>query len=428
MSSNYKYDIALSFAEEDRAIAHLLEIALKAQGITKVYYYPNHTDKGWGRDLAKHLAKIYEQEARYAIVLLSKHYFDKPFTKIEYTAMQRRVIQEAPAVYMLPVVIGNVKELGKPELGDLHFLTWNHNSEQIASDAKKLLGKSSIAIQTDDTYKPYRSFFANDNYSTALLHLRKILIRIPWGWITIAGTAAMLAVYGISIICLPHKNEKIALPGGSFIMGAHSGRAVDMPAHTAMVKAFVISSTEVTISQYRKYCDSMHLSMPVAPGYTFTEDCPVVNITWQEAVDYCKWVGGRLPTELEWEYAAFKNGNITDRYSGGNNINKAGYYETNSAGKAHPVAQKCGGKLNLHDMSGNAAEWCADWYAPYSSIAQTNPQNTDSSSGQKVVRGGHYASHVKPDPADNQLRITYRSSEDPAARKPYIGFRVVWDK
>jgi formylglycine-generating enzyme len=200
-----------------------------------------------------------------------------------------------------------------------------------------------------------------------------------------------------------------------------------MPAHTVQLNAFSIGSKEITVADYRKYCDSTGKLMPPPPYYQYTEESPIVNITWQEALDYCLWVKGRLPTEAEWEYAAFANGNGNDRYSGGNNINEVGYYEKNSNGKSHTGTQKNGGKLGLYDMSGNVAEWCADWYLPYSSSAQNNPQITDSSSGQKVVRGGHYASHVKPDPEDNQLRITYRSSEDPTARKPYIGFRVVWN-
>ena len=337
--------------------------------------------------------------------------------------------QDDPNVYMLPVLIGKPDDLGRTELNDIAFVDWQkEGAERVAAILKLLLGKRRDDILNQKQYEPYRSFFLNDNYQKTVHKIWKAVKGIPWELVAVSALTVISVIYGIATICMPHENEKITLPGGSFIMGAHSGRTADMPAHTAIVKPFVISSTEVTVAQYRKYCDTMGLPMPVAPDYAFTEDCPVVNITWQEAVDYCKWVGGRLPTEPEWEYAAFKNGNLTDRYSGGNNINKVGYYETNSAGKSHPVSQKCGGKLNLHDMSGNAAEWCADWYAPYSSIVQTNPQNADSSSGKKVVRGGHYASHVKPDPEDNQLRITYRSSEDPVARKPYIGFRVVWDK
>jgi formylglycine-generating enzyme len=428
MGKDYQYDIALSFAEEDHNAAIALKLALIIEGVREVYYYPEHTTETWGKPLATQLAVVYAQKARYAVVLISKEYFKKRYTRIEWAAIRQRMAQDAPMVYMLPVLLGTDALKNKlPD--DVAYLKWNHDPGKIAREIKLLLGKTEKEILQDAALHQYHPIFENGNY-------QKVFRNIWWtiNWVRVlalGGTVAVTAVsiiWGITQICLPHKNEKTALPGGSFIMGIHSGRAADMPAHTLTVKPFTISSTEITVRQYRIYCDSMQLPMPLAPNYAFTEDCPVVNITWQEAVDYCKWAGGRLPTEAEWEYAAALNGKPTDRYSGSNNINKVGYYETNSTDKAHPVAQKCGGKLGLHDMSGNVAEWCADWYAPYSSSAQTNLQITDSSSGQKVVRGGHYASHVKPDPEDNQLRITYRSSEDPAARKPYIGLRVVWDQ
>ncbi len=424
---DYVYDIALSFAEEDRAIAHLLKNVLGQVGLGKVYFYPDHPERGWGKDLAKHLAKIYEQDARYGIVLLSKHYFGKKYTEIEYAAMLRRALDEEPDVYMLPVVIGDVKKLNKPELEKLHFITWDNNPDYIAATARNLLGKNTVAIATEAVYKPYRRYFANNNYAVVMQRLKRIIIRPPWGLIIAGCTAVMLAIYGISTICLSYPSKKIQLPAGTYTMGSR-GIQKDMLPYTVVLKPFAIWSTEITFREYWQYCDSNKLEKPPLPPYAYTEDCPIVNITWKEAAAYCAWRGGRLPTEAEWEYAAAQNGKSTDRYSGSNNISRVGYYETNAGGKAHPVAKKCGGQLGLHDMSGNVAEWCADWYAPYADSLQHNPLAADSSSQRKVVRGGHYGSHVKPNATDNQLRITFRDSERPDSARPYIGFRVVWDE
>jgi formylglycine-generating enzyme len=429
MNNSYPYNIALSFAEEDHDAALALKLALEAINVSKVYYYPEHTQATWGKPLAEQLSKIYSKEARYAVVFLSKHYFKKPFTNIEFEAIQKRKKQEAPNVYMLPILIGKDTELGHPELEGLTYIQWEHNPKAIAHTISLLLGKTEEAILADKRLVMYHPLFEKGNYAKVF----KLIYKAVGGGVstamkTVIGLATMATLWGGVQLFMPQDKSKAELPAGDFVMGAHSGRKEDMPPHTVQLGTFSIGKTEVTVAEYRIYCDSTGKPMPPPPDYPYTEQSPIVNITQQEAADYCAWAKGRLPTEAEWEYAAWKNGNgTTDRYSGGNNIAELGYYETNSGAKAHTVAQKYGGKLGLYDMSGNVSEWCADWYAPYANSLQHNPLVTDSSSGRKVRRGGHYNSPVKPDPEGNQLRITYRDSETPNARKPYIGFRVVWD-
>jgi formylglycine-generating enzyme len=426
---NYQYNIALSFAEQDHDAALALKLALEAAGIERVYYYPDYTEETWGQPLARQLALVYAEKARYAVVFLSKHYFNKQFTNIEFEAIQKRVKQDAPSLYMLPVLIGKDTDLGHPALKGLTYIQWEHNPKVIANTLALLLGKTEQTILADEHLAIYHPLFEKGNYQKVFWRT----YRAVGGGVRTAFKAAIgvvtASVFGVvAYFLIPSKDmAKVELPTGKYIMGAHSGRREDMPAHTVQLSDFSIGSKEVTIADYRKYCDGTGRPMPPPPDYSYSQECPIVNITYQEAADYCAWVKGRLPTEAEWEYAAFENGNGTDRYSGANNINEVGYYEKNSNGKSHPGARKNGGKFGLYDMSGNVAEWCADWYGDYHAGEQTNPQGPDTGS-KKVIRGGHYASMVKPDPENNQLRITYRSSEDPAARKPYIGFRVVWDK
>jgi formylglycine-generating enzyme required for sulfatase activity len=134
-----------------------------------------------------------------------------------------------------------------------------------------------------------------------------------------------------------------------------------------------MDATEVTQAEYRKV-------MGKNPShFSGCDDCPVEQVSWNKANEYAKKVGKRLPTEAEWEYAA-RGGNKSKgyRYSGSNGIDAVGWYDDNSSGKTHPVAQKQPNELGLYDMSGNVWEWCSDWYGSYSSSPQNNPQGPNS--------------------------------------------------
>ena len=149
------------------------------------------------------------------------------------------------------------------------------------------------------------------------------------------------------------------------------------------------------------------------------DNLPVETVSWDDCQEFISKLNSltgkkfRLPTEIEWEYAA--RGGKKSRgyqYSGSSNISDVAWYEGNSANKTHPVGTKQGNELGIYDMSGNVWEWCQDWYGSYVSSSQTNP--TDAESGAyRVFRGGSWGCS------------SYRCFETPDYRYYDLGLRLV---
>jgi serine/threonine protein kinase len=145
---------------------------------------------------------------------------------------------------------------------------------------------------------------------------------------------------------------------------------------------FRIGQTEVTQEAYRTI-------MGKTPSHFKGPKLPVENISWNDARKYCTAIGGRLPTEKEWEYAA----QGSDK----------GWFSENSGEATHPVAQKQANALGLYDMLGNVWEWTSDDYG----------------GGAKVARGGAWDSQ----PA--AVTVSFRGSIKPNDHAPNLGFRCV---
>lgn len=212
----------------------------------------------------------------------------------------------------------------------------------------------------------------------------------------------------------------IAIPAGKFIMGAvdaFDASANEKPSHSVYLDAYRIGKYEVTVAQYRKFCRATGRKMPDPPNIGWNDSCPIVGVTWFEAQAYCKWAGGRLPTEAEWEKAArgtdarlYPWGNAWDKTRGDN---PAGDWALRPVG-SHPAGASPYGCM---DMGGNVADWCSDWYGEtYYQIAPPRNPRGPSTGKARVLRGSTCET--------NDFRCSFRDCNAPDSRYDYYGFRL----
>ena len=191
-----------------------------------------------------------------------------------------------------------------------------------------------------------------------------------------------------------------SIPAGTFTMGSPTSevdRSLEETQHQVTLSAFKMSKYEVTFEQYDAFCDATSREKPSDEGWGRGKR-PVINVSWNDATAFAEWMGCRLPTEAEWEYAC--RAGTTTPFSTGSNLttSQANYngnypYNNNAKGeyrqKTLPVGSFTANAYGLFDMHGNVWEWCSDWYGDYSSGAQTNPKGAASGS-LRVRRGGSW--------------------------------------
>lgn len=306
----------------------------------------------------------------------------------------------------------------------------------------------------------------------------------------------------------------VYIPGGTFDMGGDNDQAAadEYPKHKVTVSPFYMDATEVTNAQFRKFVEATKYittaerkpdweevkktvppgtpkpdeSLLIAASLVFTpsdgpvdlsnfsawwkwvpganwrqpegpgssivgkDNYPVVQVSWDDAVAYCKWAGKRLPTEAEWEFAA-RGGLVNAIYSWGNEPVNSGKPKCNSWEGKFPYynekkdgfATLAPGKsfapngYGLYDMSGNVWEWCNDWfdYNYYSTLkgkTTINPQGPSKSydpedlySPKKSLRGGSFLCN---DSYCSGYRAARRMKSSPDTGLEHTGFRCVKSK
>ncbi|MBN2358143.1 MAG: SUMF1/EgtB/PvdO family nonheme iron enzyme [Deltaproteobacteria bacterium] len=225
-----------------------------------------------------------------------------------------------------------------------------------------------------------------------------------------------IADVGQRDVWLPPGLTWVPITGGAYEMGCSPNdtcNSDESPRHTVTISAFELTATEVTQQQYQDVIGSN-------PSYhTGCPSCPVEQVNWQQASDFCAAVGGRLPTEAEWEYAA-RAGTTTKYYCGDDVacLDGIAWYDSNSDSQSQSVGGKTANAFGLYDMLGNVWEWNADWYdASYYSISPSQDPMGPATGTYRVLRGGSFSS------LDGSLHASDRYVYDPASTRRAIGFR-----
>lgn len=211
------------------------------------------------------------------------------------------------------------------------------------------------------------------------------------------------------------------IPPGTFTMGCSATddecKDDEKPAHQVTIdKGFWLGQTEVTAAAYRKVAAKHD---PQSPG---DGALPVSDVSWVEARKYCAAIGGRLPTEAEWEYAA--RGGTSQPYYGV--ISEIAWYEHNSGGAPHAVGKKQPNAFGLYDMLGNVAEWVLDrYFNRYSVDSAATGAGVElplPSNALAVARGGFWGSDAA------SIRVSHRSAWEKDGADIPVGFRCASDR
>ncbi len=330
------------------------------------------------------------------------------------------------------------KQWSPPEqnaLRTLHELAVEYPGE------RQILRKEKRIVQAAE--RKIKRYISRSEYEPAYLNTQSVL--------AVMATTKLKKFRKTCLDKLIHDEpvKMIPIPAGSFVMGDfESGTLTSaLPLHKVTLKGFSMSETVITNHQYCQFLnavgkhyepfyDWINLSSQycrirksdrgkyeaVEPYSSF----PVIEVSWQGAMRFCEWFGGRLPTEAEWEYAA-RNAGKKILFSAGNHADrsKMNYLIDKNDDRWHsvfPVKSMPPNQLGLYEMSGNVLEWCADYFDKeyYTEQEMANPAGPDKGT-LRSVRGGAWCFQAK------NMKTYYRGSAKPSARNNFIGFRVVKD-
>jgi len=241
-----------------------------------------------------------------------------------------------------------------------------------------------------------------------------------------------------SVQAMEQHDGFLLVTGGNFYMGDRLGLGLkyEKPVRDVRVNSFFISPREVSGYEWKEIMGSLPAGFLEA-----SQEHPVEFITWFDAVNFCnalsnskgyrsaykvdgikvEWDrssnGYRLPTEAEWEFSAREGVDNADwRFSGNNDARMVATYEAGMPGRMGTLRAN---KLGIFDMSGNVAEWCWDWFAPYTATDSTDNPNGPETGKERILRGGSWYGSI------SAISVSARGSANPMNRLRGVGLRLV---
>lgn len=414
----------------------------------------------WEREIIDHLVA-----ADIVLVLVSAAYFQSAYIhEVEIELARKR--HDAGEARMLPIIVRQIDFSDDPIIGSLQVLP---------TDAKPVAGP-----QWHDRDHAWADVVAGlkrilDGLDAAERERREAAERAEKERLAREKAAAEA-----KRLLEELARDMVLVKAGTFMMGCTREQGGDCyddekPAHpVTLTKDFYLGKYPVTNTQYAVFLNEKgnqtEGSAPwidlsgewseaarcriLAEGNTFRaesgyENHPVVYVSWYGAKAYCDWLSAksgksyRLPTEVEWEYAARGGHLAPDRqtkYAGSDNADEVAWYWENSGDKRlsgdwsedklksnncqpRPVGRKKTNTLGLYDMSGNVWEWCNDWYdADYYKKSPTENPKGPSNGSARVVRGGSWLNDT------GYVRVSDRDYSNPTGRYSGVGFRAARDK
>ena len=235
--------------------------------------------------------------------------------------------------------------------------------------------------------------------------------------------------------------EMIYVPAGNFLMGTPTtevrSRNSERPQHQVRVKAFLMGKYQVTQAQWRQVANlpQIERNLKFNPSHFKGDDLPVEQISWYEAIEFCKRLSQktghkyRLPSEAEWEYACRAGTNTPFHFGSTITTNLANYngrYVYNNIGlkgrfrgRTTTVGSFSANAFGLYDMHGNVWEWCQDtWHDNYRNAPTDGSPWISNNARSYVIRGGSWSK----DPTG--CRSGHRESHHTGGYKT-LGLRVV---
>tara|TARA_B100001057_G_scaffold18212_1_gene16810 strand:+ start:1784 stop:2719 length:936 start_codon:yes stop_codon:yes gene_type:complete len=257
-------------------------------------------------------------------------------------------------------------------------------------------------------------------------------------------------------------NKMVFVKGGKFDFGSNTGLDREKPEHEVIIQSFLIDKNLVTVEDFRNFVNSSNYiteaekfgnaivfddsinSWQLVDGANWKyplgdlkkmalPNHPVTQVSWNDAIEYCKSCDKTLPSEVQWEFVASERGQKKDQlYYWGNNflVNNNYMCNTWSSGYPNKIGNKDGYKytspishyeansLGVFDMAGNVWEWCYNWHLPYVGNSQIFPDELKG----KAQRGGSFLCNPN---YCHGFRLSARSATSPESSLFHVGFRCV---